>query len=67
MTTPTPEMTTAAKAWVGFIVSLVMSVLTAVSQMLTEGTVKNVLLVVGVAVTAIGTGLGVYQTTNQIK
>jgi hypothetical protein len=47
------------------VISLLMSVLTAVSQMLTEGTTKNVLLVVGVALTSIGTGLGVYQATNR--
>ena len=67
MTAPTPELTTATKAWVGFVISLLMSVLTAVSQVLTEGTVKTVLLIVGVAVTAVGTGLGVYQATNQPK
>jgi hypothetical protein len=63
----TPVLTTAAKAWAGFVISLLMSILTAVSQMLTEGTTKNVLLVVGVALTSIGTGLGVYQVTNQPK
>jgi ABC-type uncharacterized transport system permease subunit len=65
MTENLPPLTTATKAWVGFVISLLMSVLTAVSQMLTEGTTKNVLLVVGVALTSIGTGLGVYQATNR--
>lgn len=67
MTNPTPALTTNAKAWAGFVISLLLSILTAVSQMLTDGTTKNVLLVVGVALTSIGTGLGVYQVTNQPK
>lgn len=68
MTDPNlPALTTATKAWVGFVVSLLLSILTAVSQMLTDGTTKNVLLVVGVALTSIGTGLGVYQASNAPK
>lgn len=68
MTDPiTPPLSTATKAWVGFIVSLVLSIVTGLCQILTDGTVKNVLLVVGVIVTAVGTGLGVYQARNAPK
>ena len=68
MTDPTfPPLTGPQKAWAAFVISLVLSVLTAVSQALTDGTVKTVLLIVGVAVTSIGTGLGVYQVSNQPK
>jgi ABC-type uncharacterized transport system permease subunit len=67
MTNPTPALTANTKAWVGFAISLLLSILTAVSQMLTDGTTKNVLLVVGIALTSIGTGLGVWQATNAPK
>ena len=68
MTDPNfPPLTGTQKAWAGFVISLVLSVLTAVAQALTDGTVKTVLLIVGVAVTAVGTGLGVYQTANRMK
>lgn len=62
-----PTLTTATKAWVAFFLSLVLSVLTAVTQVLADGTAKTVLLVVGVALTAVGTGLGVYQARNVAK
>lgn len=62
-----PALTTAAKAWAGFFISLLLSVLTAVVAVLAEGTTKTVLTIVMVAVTAVGTGLGVYQVSNRAK
>lgn len=68
MTEPTlPPLTTNAKAWAGFIISLLLSILAAVVAVLTEGTTKTVLTIVMVAVTAVGTGLGVYQVSNRPK
>lgn len=65
MTDPTPPLTGAQKAWAGFAISLLLSVITAVVGVLAEGTTKTVLIIVLVALTSIGTGLGVYNVKNK--
>ena len=71
MTDPieTPPLTGTQKAWAGFVISLVMATLTAAVVPLTTGewTPAAWVSVALAFVTAVGTGLGVYQIENKPK
>lgn len=65
--TATPVTTKPTKAVVALIITVVGTVLTALSQtdLITDGTVKTVLGIALVVVTSVGAALGVFFTTNQ--
>jgi len=69
MTDPNlPPLTTAAKAWIAFVIGVVITVATAIAGALVDGwSTADTWMVIIVALGAVGSGLGVYTVPNRIK
>lgn len=69
MSNPLPPLTTAAKAWAGFVIGVLMSEAAVVTGALADGSWSTGdTVAAGIAfIGAVGTGLGVYQVSNAPK